>query len=69
MPPPTYMRIRNFRDCIYSHFTNPENTHTSVCLPEKMPKKCLPDSWSKLKKEVEIGKLEDCNASAKPIGN
>ena len=59
--PPKYLSIEGHRECLSSHFSNPQDTFKSVCIPKIQPKACLEDSWSKLKELAENGKIGMCN--------
>jgi len=63
--PPKYLSIKGHRECLSSHFLNPQDTFKSVCIPKIQPQACLEESWSKLKELAGNGKIGMCNSEEK----
>ena len=63
--PPKYLSIKGHRECLSSHFLNPQDTFKSVCIPKIQPQACLEESWSKLKEIAGNGKIGMCNSEEK----
>ena len=58
--PPAYLSVAGHEQCIDERYATPENSFTSVCLPETKPADCRQESWEALQEMKDNDVLEDC---------